>query len=186
MNTNLTHNKLHVMHDLETIGTKPGCVVLSIGATIMFSPADKAEFYCAISADSCKEVGMIEEYDTLKWWEKQSEGVRNAAFSGVCHIQEALEYYADWLHEHAGPRAICVWGNGASFDSPVLAAAYRICGMPTPWDFRNEYCYRTMKNLYPQLPYIPPLEKHHALEDARAQAAHLERIMAFLNTRGGI
>lgn len=187
MNIHLTHNKLHIMHDLETTGTKPGCPVLSIGAVVMFDRERESHtFYMTVSRQSCLDHGLVDDPATLAWWDKQPAGAREAAFSGEMSLPAVLNEYHDWLNLLAGPRTICVWGNGASFDSPVLAAAYRAAKMVVPWDFRDEYCYRTMKNLYPMIPFIPPPVKHHALYDALAQANHLERIGQFLSARGGI
>jgi len=175
---------IKVMHDIETLGTKPGCSILSIGAVPFGVHADLEPFYVKISRESCREVGLVEDAATLAWWDKQSPEARLEAFSGTVRIELALLMYADYLKQLSPEHGIAPWGNGASFDSPVLAAAYNACFLPLPWDFRNEACYRTLKNMIPMIPYTPPAIKHNALQDALAQAAHAERIMEFLETKG--
>lgn len=85
---------------------------------------------------------------------------------------EALCEFATWL-----PKNSNVWGNGSRFDNEILDNAYKSCGLVTPWSHRQDRCYRTIKDLHPEVKYIPPVIKHHALEDAVAQAKHLLAIM---------
>jgi hypothetical protein len=81
---------------------------------------------------------------------------------------------------------VIVWGNGASFDVPLLEAAFAKCSIKPHWKYYNSLCYRTLKNLYKAIQYIPPRMKHSALEDAKAQAAHAERILAYIAAHGGM
>ena len=165
-----------VMIDIETAGTKPGSVILSIGACIV-GYDNKDEFYVRIDPQSSREVGLSISAQTMAWWKKQPHGVRDEAFSGETSVREALFQLSDWLIQQGEIR---VWGNGASFDVPILEAAYEKCGIKVPWKYWQSMCYRTMKNLYPHIQFVEPDMKHSAIEDARAQAIHLKQIFEYM------
>lgn len=46
-----------------------------------------------------------------------------------------------------------------------------------PWSHRDDRCYRTLKNLRPDVAFEPYDTHHNALDDAFAQATHAERIL---------
>lgn len=172
---------MNFMIDIETIGTKPGCAILSIAAVPFGSESEFAEeLYIKIAKESNAEVGLIADPVTLSWWAKQKPEAYAEAFGGTTHIREAMQS----LHQHLKPYdKIRVWGNGASFDAPILEAAFAACGMREPWKYYDSMCYRTMKNLFPQVPILRNGLHHNALDDARSQADHLRRIFQFMETR---
>lgn len=171
---------MNLMIDIETLGTKPGCAILSIAAVPFGPDADDLipAYYHKIDRDSCTEVGLIADPITLAWWQKQNIAAYAEAFSGKEHIHSALDSLTEYCKQW---EKIRVWGNGASFDVPLLEAAYAACNMKEPWHYTNSMCYRTMKNLFPSVPYLRPTTAHNALSDATAQAAHLNRIFHFMN-----
>ena len=60
-------NWSHVSLDLETLGTRPGCAILSIGA-IAFNPSTNTlgpMFYEVVNRASCREIGLHEDQGTL-------------------------------------------------------------------------------------------------------------------------
>ena len=168
---------INLMIDIETLGTIPGSVILAIAAVPFNVPATGVvPFYEKINKDSCIASGLFTQRDTLSWWAKQSVEAYAEAFSGKRELKEVLleltEYCSQWKN-------VKVWGNGASFDIPLIEAAYVACGITAPWRYYNSLCYRTLKNLYPQVPFQPPTAKHNALADATAQAEHADRILGF-------
>lgn len=174
----------HYMLDLETLGRRAGCKILSIGVVEMnFERPIKAnEFY--IEVDRYSQPGMHEDPDTLEFWESQAPSVRDRLFSGSGKpdLQHALESLRDFLRRDAefddsGHAKVCVWGNGSDFDNAILMAGYDAVGLEVPWPFWNNRCYRTLKNLVRLEPHEFVGEKHNALDDARNQARHAERIV---------
>jgi hypothetical protein len=164
------------MVDLETTGTKAGCGVLAIGAC---SLDGTHTFYEKIDHLSCLSAGLVDDPSTLKWWSKQEILAREEAFSGTKNLVMVLGQFADFLRSLPSPKkTIFVWGNGADFDLPILAAAYQAVGMEVPWEPFNGRCYRTLKNLYKSIP-MRKFEglKHSALADARNQAMHAHEIL---------
>jgi len=172
---------IDLMVDLETLGTRPGSVILSLAA-VPFNTAYALEpFYVKISSRSCLEEGLTTDARTIAWWEKQSKEAYDEAFSGTVGIIDALNDFSEYCA--ALPAAPMVWGNGADFDNVLLAEVYNKCGIRQPWKYTDSRCYRTLKNLFPQVPYIQPKVKHNALQDASAQAQHAERIHQWLHKR---
>lgn len=170
----------HVMKDLETMGTRAGCAVVSIGA-VMFNPKTGelgAEFYGVAVADQ-GVYGLFQEPGTKKWWSEQSEEARKVFTDpAAMRLPLLLASYTAWLGTVTDPDTVKVWGNGASFDQPILTAAYAAIGAPQPWKFWNDRCYRTVKNLAPHVKLKREGTYHNALDDAKSQAQHLMDIVA--------
>jgi len=167
----------NLMVDLETLGTRPGCVVLSIGA-VWFDHTGLGEpFHTVISRDSCKEHGLFEDEDTLAWWARQSEQAKatlNEATGGGVLLPRALQDFQDFVKQQT---SVKVWGNGADFDNPILSAAYHAAGMKQAWTAYNGRCYRTLKNLFPDVKMERGGIHHNALDDAISQAKHAVAIL---------
>jgi hypothetical protein len=65
---------INVMVDIETLGTEPGCVVLSIGAVAFDKEMGFVEdFYEVINTVDSFSEGLTYDNDTLAWWKKQPE-----------------------------------------------------------------------------------------------------------------
>lgn len=157
------------MLDLETLGTKPGSVIVAIGAVKFGQGKILQTFYERVDAESCVDCGLKIDASTVMWWLKQSEEARMEICKDGEPLSMVLDMFGDWL----GGQDTEIWGNGANFDNNLLAAAYDITGIPLPWKFSNDRCYRTVKNLHPEI-LIPRTGTHHnALDDATSQAMHL-------------
>lgn len=188
---------IHVMLDLETLGTKPGCAIISIAAVPFYLPDDISipAFYLKVSRDSNILYGFHEDPRTLEWWFKQSFSSQEEAFSGTLSVLDMLSRFNDYLarikhqvnSKHLGVECeIYLWGNSAAFDLGILGAAYDMCWNGVrPWNFRNEMCYRTLKNTLHHIPMETFLGvKHSALADATNQAAHAEVLLDYINELG--
>lgn len=166
----------HVMVDLETLGTVPGCSIISIGA-VAFDPVTSAlgpEFYVTINRENCLSAGLFEDPNTIDWWSKQSESAKtllNDTITGGERLEDALLMFKEYLSQF-GFGCIKVWGNGADFDNAMLAVCYERVGLDLPWRFYNNRCYRTLKNVLPGAKFIRQGTYHNALDDAKSQAAH--------------
>jgi hypothetical protein len=137
---------MDVMLDLETLGTTPGCVILSIGAVAFDSTTVLATFEAHLDARSCQRAGLTIDADTVMWWLGREEAARAALIHGpAIPLHDALAQFTLWLN--AGERTIRLWSKGPSFDAAVLGAAYRAAGLVVPWDFRQERCVRTILDL---------------------------------------
>ena len=172
-----------VMVDLETLGKRAGCVIVSIGA-VKFDPKTgfvdvDNSFYKAITVESAMRYGLTVDPDTLRWWMRQS---KEAQFvfndPAATSLQAALVEFAEWVDEDGVYGDIKMWGNGASFDNPILAAAFEAVDIIQPWQFWNDRCYRTKKAEAKAVPFNRVGLAHNALDDAVSQAHHLCQIYA--------
>jgi hypothetical protein len=174
-------HRTDVMVDIETLGTAPGCKVLTVGAvafdaTRPFPASVRVEHGLSLAIDraSSGEFGLLEDRRTLEgFWDRQSADVRAAAFDAPDRLElpVALAVISDWfggLAEDAD--RIRVWCHGASFDVPILSAAYDACGMAAPWDFRMLRDTRTVYDLGGVVPDRTSGAHHEALNDALVQA----------------
>ena len=170
----ITNTKVNVMCDLETLGVRPGCKILSLAAVPFLVTSNITPFYMKIDRNSYPN-DFHDDYSTLVWWDKQDQAARDEAFSGKMSVGEVLDEFKIWCMRIPGD--VVLWGNGSDFDNAILNEAYRLMGTPAPWNFRNNMCYRTLKNLFPQVPYTKPTQAHNALSDATAQAIHATAIL---------
>lgn len=166
----------HVMLDLETLGTRPGCSILSIGAVEFDAHSGKLgkEFYEVVSRASCRAKGLEEDASTIEWWSKQNrEAQKVLEDAETCKqgLGGALIQFTRYL-EPFGKRNLYVWGCGADFDQPIIAACYAKVSFPLPWLFYNNRCYRTLRALGKVKGDAPARTGvyHNALDDAKTQA----------------
>jgi hypothetical protein len=168
------------MVDLETLGSRAGCVILSIGA-VYFDPVSGHlgdEFYTPIKIANQTKHGLTIDPATVCWWMKQSEAARSVF--AECDDDKTPELvvvmrdFLDWVKARADKKTI-VWSHGGNFDWPILEAALHVFDWKMPSPFWNSRCTRT---LYEQagikrndLDNHRRGPKHNALEDAWAQAS---------------
>lgn len=162
------------MLDLETLGTRPGAVITSIGAVRFNSSGVFTKFYARINPESCTEIGMTIDASTVQWWLGQSDAARKELCSKEClSIGDALDQFSFW---YGSDLTIPVWGNGTTFDNALLREAYYRMKRVCPWLYQAERCYRTVKSLRPDIKINRLGTGHHALDDAESQALHLIEI----------
>lgn len=169
-----------VMVDLETLGRRAGCAVLSIGA-VEFGPGGLGrEFYTVINRPSQRELGLFEDESTLKWWATQSEDACRVLFEAeqnqAVTLSAALGAFTNFLVP-IGLKRVKVWGCGSDFDNAILTNLYAAVKADPPWDFWNNRCYRTLKSLIPSEKPRREGTYHNALDDAKTQALHAIQLL---------
>lgn len=166
--------KNHVMIDIETLSTSSNAVIMSIGA-VVFSPSEKTlgdRFYSVISVDSSLKAGMEVDKSTLDWWMKQSQEAMKVlveAKKTKKTLEDVLLEFSCWWKKND---CEYIWAKGASFDFPILTNSYEAIGKSKPWKYYNEYCFRTLANLYPEIEHVFSGVAHNALDDSVEQAEH--------------
>ena len=168
---------MHIMIDLETMGTSPTAPIISIGATAFDAEGIKDRFYLVVDLKSAVDAGAVMEPSTVIWWMEQSDEARAALTGEGVKIERALSEFRTFVdvlsHRHG---LSGVWGNGAGFDNILLAEAYRRLKLAVPWPFWTDKCYRTVKGLYAEVEIKRVGTHHNALSDAETQTEHLIRI----------
>jgi len=172
----------NIMADIETMGQGNNAAIVAIGACA-FDPAESGipdeppcHFYTRVSLQSSVDAGMVIDPSTVLWWMQQSEAARKATFEGIeMPLGDALHSFAKWVGGD-----FPVWGNGATFDNVIIRSGFAAVGLPVPWHYWNDRCYRTMKNLV-RFKAEPFGTAHNAHDDAVTQALHLQKIYQWIN-----
>lgn len=173
----------NLMVDIETLSTKPNALILSIGAVFFCTETGELgpEFYTKIDPESAQAYGGVIDASTVIWWLSKSENARKEITdktSTKFSLPEALWLFNDYISTNSISSELQVWGNGSDFDNVILASAYSSIEQTTPWEFYNNRCYRTLKNLYPSIKMDRSGTHHNALDDAISQAQHALRILS--------
>lgn len=175
----------HLMLDLETLGTRPGAIVLA-AAFVRFS--DEASCTLNLSVPDQQALGLETDPATAAWWQDQEAkhpGAWAAATQNAVPLVQALHHFGQWI-AWAGPDPL-VWCHGASFDAPLLGELYRRAGIPCPWQFWSVRDTRTLYDLagINNKDYaVPP--PHIALNDAIGQTRAANAALAVLGRVRGV
>lgn len=163
-----------VMLDLETMGNGNNAAIIAIGA-VEFDLENALigrKFYAQVNLESAVKEGGIIDASTVLWWMKQSDAARKEFENAGIPVIHALAAFSQWFPEGAN-----VWGNGATFDNVILRNTYTRLDWTTPWSFRQDRCFRTVRALHP-LAVIPNVgTAHNAVNDAEYQARYLIKIL---------
>lgn len=159
-----------IMIDIETLGLKPGCVVLSVGA-VEFGPDGLGrEFEANIDIASSMRFGLSVEADTLKWWIGQGL----TELPNATTLRLAADTFLEWFRIISPAR---VWANSPWFDCEIWGHAMEAAGVARPWTYKQPRDMRTARDILPETDagVIPEFGKSHtALADAKWQAAYLK------------
>lgn len=177
----------NIMLDLETFGTNPFSMIISIGA-VYFDPtkqgpeAIKSQFYVTIDPIASAKAGFLTDMSTICWWLDPQRNAIYKDWMGDAHFEpaDALNGFSQWLAMLFDVTAdfnalddvdltdspatlqtaehIAMWGNGPAFDNEILRNAYHRMSMPVPWKHFGDRCFRTMKNLPGAKLLAPPHE----------------------------
>jgi hypothetical protein len=174
----------HAMCDLETLSTKSRPVIAAVGLVLFDEERIIKDLYRRLDIDEQIKRGRHVSDSTIRWWMRQSDQARHSTFevenlnTGILHN---LSMIREWFFDTDD--RICVWGNGSDFDNNALMSLFHDFDQVEPWSYHDNRCYRTMKNI-PCVQHIEMErvgEHHNALDDARSQALHLQRIFKELN-----
>jgi len=170
-------SKKEIMIDIETLSTKPNAIILSI-ACIEFNRNEEKQllenskyFYERIDCSNYKNLLSIDD-DTLAWWNKQPEDIKNEALykQPRTPLKTALENLVKKWFDDENKQKI-IWSHSPSFDCIILKNAFNICDLKIPWSFWNERDTRTLFDIT-----NTKMEKnnHHALYDTLNQINYVK------------
>jgi hypothetical protein len=180
-----------VMLDIETMGVGPNAAVASIGAVkfnprgaigVLGNPQEEnyQHFHRTVLLQSLSDSEFQFDGATVAFWLEQNDEARAALLADAQPLDTVLSAFWDWY----GPTSVPTWGNGAGFDNVILRNAYTKLAGVCPFKFYHDRCFRTMKALFPDVQYVKPTLAHHALQDAEAQAIHLQKLFNRINFSG--
>ena len=163
---------MDVMLDIETLSTRPESVVLTLGA-VKFSPwasdvnTDDG-LYVRVNVDEQLESGRHVQQDTVDWWGKQAEDVREEALGD--HNRTDVEEFLNQLNKFV-VGADNIWCQGPAFDIVILEDMFRQYDHHVPWPFWKIKDSRTLFGIMPSDPRKEiKFAAHNALEDCKVQA----------------
>ena len=168
-----------VMIDIETLGTHPGAIVLSVGIT-GFNRGMKEVYeteYIELDTGEQYNLGMTADPRTVAWWMSQGEVAKRVFEEGKkTPVSELIAYMNELGWEN-----VEVWCNGTSFDFPILRELFKRFGHEAPWKYWMERDMRTVKALAGDTHWakhkVEALVPHHAGEDSRSQAQTLVAVL---------
>lgn len=185
---------MDIMLYLETLGTRCGSVILSIGACTFDRNAGHCgrsddKFHMFLRAKEQLEIGCTIEPSTVMWWLAQSDVARKNMITGQDHAvtpHEALEYFTNWLSIVCPEMpARIIWANGQYFDIALLSELYKKCGKNAPWPYNAARDMRTVLDVAgghkPAYYKSAPIGAHDALVDAVYQADVLAKAFNRIN-----
>lgn len=168
---------LDLMLDIETLGTSPDTVILSLGV-VKFNPFTEEigdGIYIKPDVDHQLTLGRAVDPQTVEWWGQQDPAVREETFSDDNRI--SLEEFTTSLNKFVA-HAPRIWAQGPCFDIVILENLYRQLGMPAPWPF---YVIRDCRTLLKALGDTRTTDSsvmHNALADCINQAQAVQRAIA--------
>lgn len=164
-----------VMVDIETLGTDPNSVILSVGAVAFKGDDPKVDsFYQVLNIQDQINVGRQVSQSTLLWWMRQNQTARDAVFSHKLTRYNPAIFILEFIgwYEEIKPKA--VWAKSPSFDLVMLEDMFRDFGCDAPWKFWDHRDVRTIvveAGLDPVWKgHLPGFVGHHAGWDAHVQA----------------
>ena len=154
------------MVDIESLGSKPPAVILSIGAVEFGMNGLGKEFHYRVDVATSLLHGFTVDPRTVAWWQEQSALAKDAAFHwpGAETIEQVLYRFTKFVDKDTR-----LWAKGPDYDCVMIAAAYHALGEKEPWSFRNTRDVRTILSLSGVL-QRKSIHDHNALNDARVQA----------------
>ena len=167
-----------IMVDIETLGTTPGCVTLSIGA-VAFNPQGSEmgeEFYNNLDVEDSTNMGFFTDPNTVAWWSKQSQEAKDHLVPNQLSVVEALQNFVKYFKSVGGEK---IWCHGATFDAPILEHALKHVGIKVPWKYYNVRDTRTVFDLFQfDIRNVPRDGTYHnALADAKHQAICIQKAL---------
>ena len=141
--------------DLETLGTRPGSVILSAGivcfdSTMLQSFDDLCDQGIEIQFDVEEQMarGLSTDPKTIKWWSEQSEEARQALNTQEKRNPRDLYDALKPLGEVHYFNKLKWYARGPSFDHSLFEAMLNEFNVSPPWKFWNQRCTRTICDVF--------------------------------------
>lgn len=172
----------HAIIDLETLGTTPGHVILSVGICVVrLKDQDYPEWekiwtsQFHFNLQESIDAGFKVNADTLLWWLEQSEEARTLMSKGIDNYNSnKLELISFNKAFDALGESVFVWGNSNTFDLEIFKEYFKYYKVPISWNTKNERDLRTLRYLFPHIKEVAHTGvEHRALDDAIHEAEQL-------------
>ena len=166
-----------VMLDLETLGTRPDCVIMTLGA-VKFDPFNPDRepgpgIYLRMDLGEQLALGRTVDDSTITWWAEQDARVRAEAWEGsdrssIQELKRELNRFLVGVDE--------IWSQGPVFDIAILEDLYRSQNWGFPWYFWQIRDSRTLFKVHGDPRARGRDQAHNALLDCVYQAKAVQEI----------
>lgn len=186
---------VNIMVDIETLSTDSNAVILTIGAIPFSSDGiisvdEDMYFYRRVNLQSYNKYKNNEfnfNYETLLWWLKQDQKIRDEAFSNRPRydIEIVMKDFIDYLatiRKYLNDDKIHIWSHGKDFDVVILQNAFKVCKLECPWKFWDTRDTRTIYALANiDMKNIGGFECHNAIGDCLKQIEGIKQSYTIIN-----
>lgn len=184
-----------IVIDIETLGTRPGCPVIEIGACTIDNRTGKIvsnfsrRIDCGYTFAALERGHAVDEdmVKTVEWWlgdpgrRETLRALLSGAYGGSNEPADALGAFRSWMIRvtagHDMTDGVRIWANGPSFDTAILRAEFFCYDIELPWLCYAERCVRTALEMAGYVNgstlWIERGPRHRALNDARHEARKL-------------
>ncbi len=175
---------MHVMIDLETLGTRPDAAIIQVGA-VLFEPVSGGKL---LNHKGFNRHVLVQDgsgtidHGTLCFWLTEHSAMRmgEALSDRAEPLATVLQALVEWPFEAHGlswEAVGGVWAKPADFDLPILKSAFARVGRDVPWDRRAARDVRTLFSLAGGEPDIDwtGFTHHDAFDDAVGQAMQVQK-----------
>lgn len=174
---------MHVMIDIETLGTSPNAVILQIGA-VAFNTAgmDSEGINYNVSVLDQLAINSSIDSGTIGWWfdtvtpdARRSVLIRENIVSLADALDNVNAYITKCFGSDKPKKSNKVWANSPSFDLVILRNAMQACGIEPAWKYYQEADVRTLRYICDEQLNVNTVDKyvgvaHNAVDDAHNQA----------------
>lgn len=132
---------IHIMTDIETLGTSEGSTIFQIAAAAFNMQTGEVldEINLKLNID---KADLKVDGSTLKWWlNTDKELLTNLLNEGNLSEDEMFSQFDKWVRKFEGRR---LWGNGILFDNAKLKKAMESRGMEYPIPYNKDRDVRTI------------------------------------------
>ena len=159
---------IHLMFDIETLGTTPDSVVLSVAA-IRFNPVtgwigESQEWL--LDTEEQSELGRRMDEDTMAWWSKQDPVIVERMFSDLGRV--SLSQFASEFKKLAN-NCDAIWAHGVTFDVGIIEHLMKQIGVSVPWSYGKVHDSRTLFSVFGDTRPKNRDQAHDALADCAYQ-----------------
>ena len=186
---------LHVVFDIETLGTRASSKVLTIGATF-FDDEERPNPSLILSRreiiqlDAELQPERTVDIHTLRWWIDQSPECVAEGWNGSMSPAEAERRLNEWAAYHSLEEAQW-WCRGPHFDASILENLFNI----VPWRYNKVRDSRTLfavsgeserDRLSDAWGSYPELVQHAAEDDAAIEAICVQDLLADMKSHAKV
>lgn len=141
-----------IMVDIETLGTKYGSVILSVGIIgfqLYNSKFDLKKKQIFLNYKKSTEYGFSIDNSTLKWWHGADRKsvfenlIKNCNSNGI-DPKDLPSSIESFINDNKTNSSVRWWAHSPSFDLHLLNAYYEKFGANTPWKHYTSFDTRTL------------------------------------------